>query len=56
MGYPLAGLSLSTNLIATSKQYLNNANTYEIPGWSQVDIGARYTTKVASHQTTFRVG
>lgn len=53
---PLAGLSFSTNLIATSKQYLNNANTYEIPGWSQVDIGARYTTKVASHQTTFRVG
>lgn len=53
---PLAGLSLSTNLIATSKQYLNNANTYEIPGWTQVDIGARYATKVASRQTTFRVG
>ncbi len=52
---PLPGLSLNTKLIATSKQYLNNANTYEIPGWNQVDLGARYETKVAARKTTFRV-
>lgn len=52
---PLAGLSLNARLIATSKQYLNNANTYEIPGWSQVDAGARYETRAAGRKTTLRL-
>lgn len=52
---PLRGLSLNTRVIATSKQYLNNANTYEIPGWNQVDVGARYETEVATHKTTLRL-
>lgn len=52
---PLAGLSLSGRLIATSRQYLDNANTYEIPGWSQVDVGARYETRVAAYKTTWRL-
>lgn len=52
---PLAGLSLNGRVIATSSQYLNNANTYEIPGWSQVDIGARYETRVAAYRTVLRL-
>ena len=52
---PLSGLSLSGRVIATSKQYLNNANTYEIPGWSQVDVGARYATTLAGRPTTLRL-
>jgi iron complex outermembrane receptor protein len=31
---PLAGVHLNARVIATSKQYLNNANTYQIPGWA----------------------
>lgn len=53
---PLPGLSLNTRLIATSKQYLNNANTYQIPSWNQVDVGARYETTVAGRKTTLRLG
>lgn len=52
---PLPGLSLSGRVIATSRQYLNNANTYEIPGWSQVDVGARYETRVAAHRTVLHL-
>lgn len=52
---PLPGLSLNTRVTATSKQYLNNANTYEIPGFGQVDLGARYETKVAGRKTIWRL-
>lgn len=52
---PFGGLSLNAHLTATSAQYLNNANTYRIPGWSQVDVGARYETVVAAHKTTLRL-
>lgn len=52
---PLSGLSLNTRVIATSKQYLDNANTYQIPGWGVMDAGARYETRIGSYKTTFRV-
>ena len=52
---PLSGLSLNGRVIATSWQYLNNANTYRIPGWGQLDLGARYTTRVAGRDTTLRL-
>lgn len=52
---PLSGLSVNSRVIATSRQYLNNANTYRIPGWSQVDVGARYETRIAGRKTTLRL-
>lgn len=52
---PMAGLSLNGRVIATSSQYLDNANAYEIPGWSQVDVGAKYETRVAGRKTTLRL-
>jgi iron complex outermembrane receptor protein len=52
---PLSGLSVNGRVIATDEQYLNNANTASIPGWSQFDLGARYTTQVAEHKTVFRL-
>ena len=42
-------------MIATSWQYLNNANTYRIPGSGQVDVGARYETRVAGYNTALRL-
>lgn len=52
---PLPGLSVNTRVIGTSKQYLNNLNTYEIPGWGVVDLGARYETRIAAYRTAFRL-
>lgn len=44
----IAGLTLSGRIIATSSQYLDSANTQRIPGWSQLDVGARYTDRVGN--------
>ena len=50
----LAGLTLSSRLVYTDKQYLNSANTLEIPSWTRIDAGARYTTQIAGQKTTVR--
>ena len=36
-------LTLTGRVVYTSKQYANDANTQELPAWTRVDIGARYT-------------
>lgn len=50
----LPGLTLSGRVVHTDKQYLNSANTLEIPSWTRVDAGARYITQIAGKKTTFR--
>lgn len=50
----LPGLTLSGRVVHTDKQYLNSANTLEIPSWTRYDAGARYTTKIAGQKTTLR--
>lgn len=42
----LEGFTLSGRVVYTSSQYLNAANTQEIPSWTRVDLGARYTLDV----------
>ncbi|MBF7681790.1 TonB-dependent siderophore receptor [Acinetobacter sp. B5B] len=49
----LQGLTLTTNTIYTAKQYVNAANTKEIPSWFRWDLGGRYATSIAGHKTTF---
>ena len=49
----LPGLTLSALAVHTAKQYLNSANTIEIPSWTRYDAGVRYTTKIAGRVTTF---
>ena len=51
----VAGLSLSGRVITTSSQYLNNANTYKIPSWSQFDAGAAYRTSLAAKPLVLRL-
>ncbi|ONN66721.1 TonB-dependent receptor [Herbaspirillum sp. VT-16-41] len=41
----LAGLTLSTRMISTSSQYIEQSNVRSIPGWTRWDIGMRYTTR-----------
>lgn len=40
----LAGLTLSTRMMSTSSQYIEQSNVRSIPGWTRWDIGARYKT------------
>ncbi|BBF84572.1 ferrichrome-iron receptor [Aquitalea magnusonii] len=52
----VSGLTLSSRVMATSSLYLDAANTQQISGWSQLDLGARYTTRVGGKKTVFRAG
>jgi iron complex outermembrane receptor protein len=38
----IRGLTLSGRMVYTSSQYLNAANTQELPDWTRFDVGARY--------------
>lgn len=48
------GLTVNAAWIHTGNQYLDAANKLSIPAWNRFDIGARYTTTVFKHTTTFR--
>jgi iron complex outermembrane receptor protein len=49
------GLTLTSQVVATSRQYLNVANTQEIPGWGEMDVGARYATLVGGRNLVLRL-
>lgn len=49
------GLTLSGRIQATSRQYADSANAIEIPGWGQVDLGARYATQVNGRDVVLRL-
>lgn len=48
------GLTLTANVIHTGKQYVNTANTLEIPDWTRLDLGARYKAEFQQRPVTFR--
>lgn len=48
------GLSLNGRVINTSSLYYDAANLLRMPGWTRVDLGARYATTVASKRVVFR--
>lgn len=50
----LPGLSLGGGLIYSSAQYYDPANTQRIPGWTRVDLGARYLMRVLGRETMVR--
>jgi iron complex outermembrane receptor protein len=50
----VAGLSLNGRVINTSSGYYNGTNTLSVPGWTRVDIGARYTTLAAGKPMILR--
>ncbi|MGO4302988.1 TonB-dependent siderophore receptor [Cupriavidus sp. RAF12] len=51
----LPGLTLSGALAYTGRQYVDQSNTQSVPAWTRVDLGARYRTRVAGKETTFRL-
>ncbi|MEE1922609.1 TonB-dependent siderophore receptor [Pseudomonas sp. 148P] len=50
------GLTLTGNATSVSKQYINADNSLSIPGYTIFDVGARYSTKIASKPVVFRAG
>lgn len=50
----VAGLTLDARVIATDSMYANAANTLELPGWTRLDIGARYVTDIKGKLFTVR--
>lgn len=48
------GLTLSGRLIATSSQYVNQANAQTIPGWTRIDLGAQYRTEAFGNPLVLR--
>ena len=51
----VSGLTLMARALWTSSQYLDQANTLQVPSWTRFDVGARYSTRVYSHNTSFNV-
>lgn len=50
------GATLTGRVVQTGKQYVNVANTLQIPEWTRVDLGARYVALIADKPVTFRAG
>ncbi len=51
----LEGLTADGRFLYTSSQFADAANTQEVPSWTRVDLGLRYTTLLESGQAlTFR--
>lgn len=50
----LQGVSVDARIIATSGVYANAANTLAVPGWSRLDLGARYQFEAGAHLVTLR--
>ncbi|WAC74796.1 TonB-dependent receptor [Roseateles sp. SL47] len=50
----LQGVSMDARIIATSGVYANATNTLAVPGWSRLDLGARYQFEAAGHLVTLR--
>ncbi|WP_418646637.1 TonB-dependent siderophore receptor [Thauera butanivorans] len=50
----LPGLALSSRVIHTGRQYVDNANTLKLPSWTRLDLGARYSTQLSGKPVVFR--
>lgn len=50
----IPGLSLDSQVVSTGRTYANNANTQRVPGWTRLDLGARYLSEVGGKLVTWR--
>ncbi|CAP44559.1 TonB-dependent siderophore receptor [Achromobacter pulmonis] len=50
----VSGLTVSARYLYTDSQYVNAANTQEIPSWNRVDVGLRYKTRLLDRNVTLR--
>jgi iron complex outermembrane receptor protein len=52
----LPGATLTGRVVYTGEQAADNANTFDLPSWTRVDLGARYVTLVGDKPLTLRFG
>ncbi len=50
----LNGLSVDARVVATGSVYANAANTLKVPGWTRLDVGARYLVDIGGRLVTLR--
>jgi len=50
----LRGLALDGRVVYTGSSFADAANTLRVPGWTRLDVGARYVTEVAGRLLTLR--
>lgn len=50
----LGGLTLTSRVVYTSKQYTDLDNNRELPSWTRLDLGARYSMNVQERDVTLR--
>lgn len=50
----LGGLTLTSRIVYTSSQYTDLDNSRELPSWTRLDLGARYSMKVQERDVTLR--
>ena len=50
----MQGLALDAQIISTGASYADNANTQRVPGWTRLDLGARYLMQVKGKLVTLR--
>lgn len=50
----LERLTVTGRVLYTSTQFLDGANTQELPSWTRLDIGARYVADLGSNLLTLR--
>ncbi|WP_024930613.1 TonB-dependent siderophore receptor [Methylophilus sp. OH31] len=52
--FMVPGLTFDARVIATGHVYVDSDNTQRAPGWTRLDIGARYATEIKGHLLTVR--
>lgn len=50
----MEGLSVNARGTYVDSQYLNNTNTLELPDYTLLDVGAKFSTNIGGVATTFR--
>ncbi len=50
----LQGFSVNGRIVATGSSYADGGNALRVPGWSRLDVGARYLTEISGKLVTFR--
>ncbi|MNR83786.1 Ferrichrome receptor FcuA precursor [compost metagenome] len=50
----LQGFSVNGRIVATGNSYADGGNALRVPGWSRLDIGARYLTEIGGKLVTLR--
>jgi iron complex outermembrane receptor protein len=53
----LAGATVTGRMVTTGRMFIdtNNTRARSTPSWTRFDLGARYATRIAGHDTTFRL-